>query len=81
MCLLDGTRALHLPAIAREVSDVTGAGDTVIGTLALGLAAGATPAEAAFLANHAASVVVARFGPATLTTEELLRTFEEEQRR
>jgi D-glycero-beta-D-manno-heptose-7-phosphate kinase len=81
MCLLDGTTVLHLPAIAREVSDVTGAGDTVVGTLALGLAAGATPAEAAVLANHAASVVVAKFGPATLTTEELLKTFREDDRR
>jgi len=81
MCLLDGTRTLHLPAMGREVSDVTGAGDTVIGTLALALAAGATIAEAAELANHAAGVVVARFGPATLTVEELLKTFQEDDRR
>jgi D-beta-D-heptose 7-phosphate kinase/D-beta-D-heptose 1-phosphate adenosyltransferase len=79
MCLLDGSKVVHLPAIAREVSDVTGAGDTVIGTLALGLAAGATPLEAAVLANHAASVVVGRFGPATLTSGELLATFERDQ--
>jgi len=81
MCLVDGATTLHLPAIGREVSDVTGAGDTVIGTLALALAAGATTAEAAELANHAASVVVARFGPATLSTEELLKTFQEDDRR
>jgi D-beta-D-heptose 7-phosphate kinase/D-beta-D-heptose 1-phosphate adenosyltransferase len=79
MCMLDGSKVVHLPAVAREVSDVTGAGDTVIGTLALGLAAGATPLEAAVLANHAASVVVARFGPATLTTGELLATFERDE--
>jgi rfaE bifunctional protein kinase chain/domain len=79
MCMLDGSKVVHLPAIAREVSDVTGAGDTVIGTLALGLAAGATLLEAAVLANHAASVVVARFGPATLTAGELLATFERDQ--
>lgn len=62
-------------AIAREVSDVTGAGDTVAATLALAVAAGATLAEAAVLANHAAGIVVAKFGPATLTREELLCTF------
>ena len=61
-----------LPATAREVADVTGAGDTVIATLALALAAGATSAEAARLANHAAGLVVAKFGPATVSVEELL---------
>ncbi len=60
-----------LPAQAREVSDVTGAGDTVIATLALGLAAGARLAEAARVANAAAGLVVARFGPATVTRDEL----------
>ena len=63
----------HLPATAREVADVTGAGDTVIATLALALAAGATISEAARLANEAAGLVVARFGPATVTVAELLR--------
>jgi D-glycero-beta-D-manno-heptose-7-phosphate kinase len=65
---LDGS----IPAVAREVSDVTGAGDTVVATLALALAAGATMTEAATLANHAAGVVVGKFGPATVTTDELL---------
>jgi D-glycero-beta-D-manno-heptose-7-phosphate kinase len=65
-----------VPAMAREVSDVTGAGDTVAATLSLALAAGATLAEAAVLANHAAGVVVGKFGPATLTREELLATFQ-----
>jgi D-beta-D-heptose 7-phosphate kinase/D-beta-D-heptose 1-phosphate adenosyltransferase len=64
-----------VPAIAREVSDVTGAGDTVAATLSLALAAGATLAEAAVLANHAAGIVVGKFGAATLTREELLSTF------
>ena len=63
------------PAVAREVSDVTGAGDTVVATLSLALAAGATMAEAAALANHAAGVVVGKFGPATLTAGELLQQF------
>ena len=62
----------HLPATAREVSDVTGAGDTVVATLALAIAAGATAAEAAQLANEAAGIVVAKFGPATVTPGELL---------
>ncbi len=64
-----------IPAIAREVSDVTGAGDTVVATLALALAAGATMAEAATLANHAAGIVVGKFGPATLTAAELAASF------
>ena len=63
----------HLPAVTREVADVTGAGDTVVATLAMGLAAGASLVEAARIANEAAGLVVGRFGPATVTTEELLR--------
>jgi D-glycero-beta-D-manno-heptose-7-phosphate kinase len=72
MSLVTDSSARHFPAVAREVSDVTGAGDTVIATLALSLAAGAGLAEAVWLANQAAGVVVGRFGPATLTQQELL---------
>ena len=61
-----------IPALAREVSDVTGAGDTVMATLALATAAGATMAEAAMLANIAAGVVVGKFGPATVGAAELI---------
>lgn len=75
MWLSDATGDGAVRAMAREVSDVTGAGDTVAATLALTLAAGGTLAEAAVLANHAAGVVVGKFGPATLTREELLATF------
>jgi bifunctional ADP-heptose synthase (sugar kinase/adenylyltransferase) len=64
-----------LPATAREVSDVTGAGDTVVATLALALAAGGTYAEAAQLANEAAGIVVGKFGPAVVTPAELLARF------
>jgi D-beta-D-heptose 7-phosphate kinase/D-beta-D-heptose 1-phosphate adenosyltransferase len=71
MCLLDGEHAEHFPAVAREVSDVTGAGDTVIATLGLGLAAGASLRDACILANHAAGIVVGKFGPATVTPQEL----------
>ena len=66
----------HLPAAAREVADVTGAGDTVIATLALALAAGATITEAARLANEAAGIVVGRFGPATVAVTELMKAVE-----
>jgi D-glycero-beta-D-manno-heptose-7-phosphate kinase len=62
----------HLRASAREVADVTGAGDTVIATLALAIAAGATTVEAAQIANEAAGLVVGKFGPATVTPDELL---------
>jgi D-glycero-beta-D-manno-heptose-7-phosphate kinase len=61
-----------IPAVGREVADVTGAGDTVAATLALALAAGATLTEAAILANYAAGIVVGKFGPATITAAELL---------
>ncbi|SEI88434.1 D-beta-D-heptose 7-phosphate kinase / D-beta-D-heptose 1-phosphate adenosyltransferase [Allopseudospirillum japonicum] len=62
---------LHLPTHAREVYDVTGAGDTVIATLGLGLAAGYNLAEAMALANLAAGLVVAKPGTATLSLAEL----------
>ncbi len=60
-----------IPAAAREVADVTGAGDTVIAVLALALAAGLPLVDAARLATLAAGLVVARFGPATVTSDEL----------
>ena len=65
----DGEAAL--PAEGREVADVTGAGDTVVGTLALALAAGASLLDAARLANRAAGIVVGKFGPATASLDEL----------
>jgi D-beta-D-heptose 7-phosphate kinase/D-beta-D-heptose 1-phosphate adenosyltransferase len=66
------TLEANFAAQAREVSDVTGAGDTVIAALAVSLAAGATLAEAAELSNHAAGVAVGRFGPAAVTSADLL---------
>ena len=62
----------HVPTMAREVYDVTGAGDTVVATLALALSAGATTLEAAMLSNYAAGVVVGKVGTATLTNGELV---------
>jgi rfaE bifunctional protein kinase chain/domain len=67
-----GGRAVHLPTTAREVFDVTGAGDTVIATVGLALGAGASLAEAAMLANHAAGVVVGKLGTATAAPAEVL---------
>ena len=61
----------QFPAEAREVADVTGAGDTVIATLTAALAAGATLEDAARLANRAAGIVVGHFGPATVSVDEL----------
>jgi D-beta-D-heptose 7-phosphate kinase/D-beta-D-heptose 1-phosphate adenosyltransferase len=72
MWLSEGETEGAVSAAAREVSDVTGAGDTVVATLSLALAAGATMAEAAVLANYAAAIVVGKFGPATVGPDELL---------
>lgn len=69
--LRDGHEPLHLSATAREVFDVTGAGDTVISVLAAAVAAGADLAEATALANIAASVVVGKLGAATVSVAEL----------
>ena len=66
----------YLPASAREVADVTGAGDTVIATLAVAIAAGANMFEAARLANEAASIVVGKFGAATVSPHELKARFQ-----
>ena len=71
-----GGRAVHLPTAAREVFDVTGAGDTVIATVGLALGAGASLAEAAMLANHTAGVVVGKLGTATATPAEVLAAVE-----
>ena len=65
----------HIPTVAQEVFDVSGAGDTVIATFTLAVAAGASPVEAAILSNHAAGIVVGKSGTATVTPEELLASF------
>jgi len=75
--LLEGdNNPVFVETAAREVYDVTGAGDTVIATLAAALSAGATMLEAANLANHAAGIVVGKVGTATASAAELLATFE-----
>ena len=80
MWLLEGDRDHALPATAREVSDVTGAGDTVIATIASALAGGASLPDAAWLANRAAGLVVARFGASVVTPQDLLATEEKGKR-
>jgi D-beta-D-heptose 7-phosphate kinase/D-beta-D-heptose 1-phosphate adenosyltransferase len=76
MMLLEGDgQPVFVETAAREVYDVTGAGDTVIATLAGALATGATMFEAATLANHAAGIVVGKVGTATASAEELIQTF------
>jgi D-beta-D-heptose 7-phosphate kinase/D-beta-D-heptose 1-phosphate adenosyltransferase len=76
MLLEAGEQPVYVDTAAREVYDVTGAGDTVIATLAAALASGATMLEAATLANHAAGIVVGKVGTATATGMELLDTFD-----
>ncbi len=71
-----GQKPFHIPTVAQEVFDVSGAGDTVIATFTLAIAGGASPIEAAIVSNHAAGIVVGKVGTATTTPEELLRSFE-----
>lgn len=76
------TPPLHIPIHGTdEVADVTGAGDTVIATFTLALAAGATPAEAARLANYAGGIVVMKHATATVSAEELRAAVRQGERR
>ena len=77
--LQKGVTELHLPAKAKEVYDVTGAGDTVISTLAVSLAAGADLPQACALANAAASIVVGKLGTSTVSASELSEAVCEEK--
>jgi len=67
----------HLHTVAKEVYDVTGAGDTVISLFTAAIAAGANPVEATFIANHAAGITVGEIGTASVTPEELIHTIYE----
>jgi D-beta-D-heptose 7-phosphate kinase/D-beta-D-heptose 1-phosphate adenosyltransferase len=76
MSLYEGDGASwHLPTKARQVYDVTGAGDTVIGTLALALSAGASIKTGAIMANYAAGIVVGMVGTATVSPKQLSEAF------
>lgn len=68
-------KPIHIPTVAQEVYDVSGAGDTVIAAFTLAIAGGASPLEAAVLSNHAAGIVVGKIGTATVSPEELLASF------
>jgi D-beta-D-heptose 7-phosphate kinase/D-beta-D-heptose 1-phosphate adenosyltransferase len=82
MLLFDGSgeggadaAPFHIPACAKEVFDVSGAGDTAIAVLTLGLLAGASAREAAGLANRASGIAVGKLGTATVTRAELEASF------
>jgi D-beta-D-heptose 7-phosphate kinase/D-beta-D-heptose 1-phosphate adenosyltransferase len=72
MSVIEAARAVHLPTFARQVFDVSGAGDTVVAALALGIAAGGSVVDSAAIANRAAGVVVGKRGTATVTTGEIV---------
>src|SRR6266404_1674080 len=69
-------KPFHIPTVAQEVYDVSGAGDTVIATFTLAIAAGAAPIEAAVMSNHAAGIVVGKIGTAVVTPNELIASFD-----
>jgi D-beta-D-heptose 7-phosphate kinase/D-beta-D-heptose 1-phosphate adenosyltransferase len=68
----------HIPTRARQVFDVSGAGDTAIALFTLALCCDATAHEAAEIANHASAVVVGKLGTATVTPEELIASFDDD---
>ena len=70
-----GAKPVVIPTMAQEVYDVSGAGDTVIASFTMAIAAGASPLEAAFFANHAAGIVVGKMGTATVSPKELASSF------
>jgi D-glycero-beta-D-manno-heptose-7-phosphate kinase len=73
MTLFSAAGVLHTPTVAREVYDVSGAGDTVIATLAVALGAGLSLEEGVSLANRAAGIVVGKLGTATVDYDELFQ--------
>jgi D-beta-D-heptose 7-phosphate kinase/D-beta-D-heptose 1-phosphate adenosyltransferase len=71
----------HIPTVAQEVFDVSGAGDTVIAAYTLGLASGGDPVKSAYIANCAAGIVVGKVGIAVVNPEELINRIERELER
>ncbi len=69
-------KVVNIPTVAKEVFDVTGAGDTVVGALALCLGNKASMYESAYIANHAAGIVVGKLGTATVSMDELEKSLE-----
>jgi bifunctional ADP-heptose synthase (sugar kinase/adenylyltransferase) len=76
MLFQKGNPPHYIPTKARQVFDVSGAGDTAIALFTLALCCEATPAEAAEIANHGSAVVVGKLGTATVTHEELVASFQ-----
>jgi len=74
-------RSVHIPTVAQEVFDVSGAGDTVIGTFTLSLSCGAEPIVAAHIANCAAGIVIGKLGTAVVTKDELIERIKKEMER
>ena len=70
LCESNG-KSLHIPTMARQVYDVTGAGDTVVSTLAMALSVGASIQQASIMANYAAGVVVGQVGTTSITKMQL----------
>ena len=78
MSLFNGNNQIHIPTQAKEVYDVTGAGDSVFATLGLAFAAGASLDEAAYLANNVAGIVIGKAGTASISQAELERVVDSE---
>ena len=76
----EGSKSVHIPTLAQEVFDVTGAGDTVVSVFGLSLASGATSVQAAHIANCAAGIVVGKLGIAVVTQNELVGKISKEIR-
>jgi D-glycero-beta-D-manno-heptose-7-phosphate kinase len=72
----EGQKPFHIPTQAKEVFDVSGAGDTVIASFTLAIAGGASPVEAAIISNNAAGIVVGKVGTAVTSPEELVKSFQ-----
>ena len=81
LSLIHGEEVVHIPTQAQEVFDVSGAGDTVIAVFGLALAGGLSPADGAYLANLAASVVVSKLGTYAVSREELLKVIDQRAER
>jgi D-beta-D-heptose 7-phosphate kinase/D-beta-D-heptose 1-phosphate adenosyltransferase len=77
--LLEDDAFVTIPTMAKEVYDVTGAGDTVAATLALGLGAGCSMTDAAVMANHAAGIVVGKVGTSSVSADELRKALQSDQ--
>ena len=74
MSLIHDSKRSDFPAVSQEVTDVTGAGDTVVAVFALGMGAGLSLSECCIMANNAAAIVISKFGAATVTPDELMHS-------